>query len=41
MENNYKESFEKMKIAGNLAAQTLDEVTSSNVSAAKLPAILI
>ena len=28
MTNNYKESFEKIKIAGNLAADTLDEVTS-------------
>ena len=27
MKNNYKESFEQMKIAGRLAAQTLDEVT--------------
>ena len=28
MNNNYKESFEQIKIAGNLAADTLDEVTS-------------
>ena len=28
MKNNYRESFEKMKIAGSLAARTLDEVTS-------------
>ena len=28
MSNNYKESFEQIKIAGNLAADTLDEVTS-------------
>ena len=28
MSINYKESFEQMKIAGNLAASTLDEVTS-------------
>ena len=28
MKNNYKESFEQMKIAGSLAAKTLDEVTS-------------
>ena len=28
MKNNYKESFEYMKIAGSLAAQALDEVTS-------------
>ena len=28
MENNYKESFEQMRIAGKLAARTLDEVTS-------------
>ena len=27
MENNYKESFEKIRVAGSLAAQTLDEVT--------------
>ena len=27
MKNNYKESFEQMKIAGSLAAETLDEVT--------------
>tara|TARA_Y100000590_G_scaffold417979_1_gene518239 strand:+ start:5338 stop:6114 length:777 start_codon:yes stop_codon:yes gene_type:complete len=27
MKNNYKESFEQMKIAGDLAAKTLDEVT--------------
>ena len=26
MKNNYKESFEKMRIAGNLASQTLDEI---------------
>ena len=26
--NNYSEKFEKMRIAGNLAADTLDEVTS-------------
>ena len=25
---DYKENFEKLKIAGNLAANTLDEVTS-------------
>ena len=28
MSINYKESFEQIKIAGNLAAKTLDEVTS-------------
>ena len=28
MSSNYKESFEQIKIAGNLAADTLDEVTS-------------
>ena len=28
MNNNYKESFEQIKIAGSLAAETLDEVTS-------------
>jgi len=28
MSTNYKESFEQIKIAGNLAAKTLDEVTS-------------
>ena len=28
MNSNYKESFEQIKIAGNLAADTLDEVTS-------------
>ena len=28
MNNNYKESFEQIKIAGCLAAETLDEVTS-------------
>ena len=28
MKNNYKESFEKIKIAGSLAASTLDEVTN-------------
>ena len=28
MNNSYKESFEQMKIAGGLAAETLDEVTS-------------
>ena len=28
MSNNYKESFEQMKIAGSLASQTLDVVTS-------------
>jgi len=27
MKNNYKESFEKMKIAGSLAADALDEIT--------------
>ena len=27
MKNNYKESFEKIKVAGSLAAQALDEVT--------------
>jgi len=27
MKNNYKENFEKMRIAGRLAADTLDEVT--------------
>ena len=26
--NNYKESFEQIKIAGSLAAETLDEVTA-------------
>jgi len=28
MKNDYKESFERMKVAGSLAAETLDEVTS-------------
>ena len=28
MNTNYKESFEQIKIAGSLAADTLDEVTS-------------
>ena len=28
MKNNYKESFQQMKLAGSLAAQTLDEITS-------------
>ncbi len=28
MNNSYKENFEQIKIAGNLAAETLDEVTS-------------
>jgi len=28
MKNNYKDSFEKLKIAGSLAAETLDEVTT-------------
>ena len=28
MKNNYKESFEQIRIAGTLAAETLDEVTS-------------
>jgi len=28
MKNNYNESFEQMKIAGSLAAKTLDEITS-------------
>ena len=28
MKNNYKESFEQIKVAGDLAAETLDEVTS-------------
>jgi len=28
MKNSYKESFEKMMIAGSLAAETLDEITS-------------
>ena len=28
MNSNYKESFEQIKIAGSLAAETLDEVTS-------------
>ena len=28
MKNNYKESFEKMRIAGSLASKTLDEITS-------------
>ena len=41
MNKNYKESFEQIKIAGSLAAKTLDEVTSSKASAAKLPAIFI
>ena len=27
MRNNYKETFERMKIAGSLAADTLDEIT--------------
>ena len=28
MKSNYKESFEKMRISGSLAAKTLDEITS-------------
>ena len=28
MKNNYKESFEQIKVAGSLASETLDEVTS-------------
>ena len=28
MNKNYKESFEQMSIAGNLAAETLDEITN-------------
>ncbi len=28
MKNNYKETFEQMKISGSLAADTLDEITS-------------
>ena len=28
MENNYKEFFEQMRIAGSLGARTLDEITS-------------
>ena len=28
MKNNYKETFEQMKVAGSLAADTLDEITS-------------
>ena len=28
MNSDYKESFEQIKIAGSLAAKTLDEVTS-------------
>ena len=28
MNNDYKESFEQIKIAGSLAAEALDEVTS-------------
>ena len=28
MKNNYKESFEQMRVAGSLAARTLDEITS-------------
>ena len=28
MRSNYKESFEQIKVAGTLAAETLDEVTS-------------
>ena len=28
MNNNFKESFEQTKIAGSLAAEALDEVTS-------------
>ena len=28
MTNDYKETFEQMKIAGSLAADTLDEITS-------------
>ena len=41
MVNNYKESFNQIRAAGSLAAETLDEVTSSKVSAAKQPAIFI
>lgn len=42
MSSNYKESFEQIKIAGNLAAETLDEVTSyvkPGVSTTKLDKI--
>ena len=28
MNKNYKESFDQIKIAGNLAAKTLDEITT-------------
>ena len=28
MNNNYRKSFEQIKIAGSLAAETLDEITS-------------
>ena len=28
MKNNYKDTFEQMKVAGSLAAETLDEITS-------------
>ena len=28
MNKDYKESFEQIKIAGNLAAETLDEITA-------------
>ena len=28
MKNNYTESFDQMKIAGSLAADTLDDITS-------------
>ena len=34
MKNDYKESFEQIKIAGNLAAETLDEITSHVVPGA-------
>ena len=42
MNNNYKESFEQMKVAGSLAARTLDEVTSyvkPGISTSKLDKI--
>ena len=34
MSSDYKESFEQIKIAGNLAAETLDEITSHVVPGA-------
>ena len=44
MKNEHKESFEQMKIAGSLASQTLDVVTSyikPGVSTKEIEAIYI